>query len=94
MKVFLPRLLNSLQIGYYMVRVNQYRNGQALPITKRERAEFEGIAKAFGDQGKHPTSWEPGTYLIHKDQYGNTTEIIGMNVPESKEFIRSILGRF
>jgi len=93
MKTFLPRLLKELQIGYYMVNVNRHRNGQAFPITKRERTEFEGIASRLGNFGKHPVNWEPGSYLIHKDGLGNL-EIVGMNKPECKAFLAEVIGRF
>lgn len=94
MKVFLPRLLKGLQNGFYMIRVNQYRNAQALPITHRERQEFERIAQAYGGQGKHPKDWEPGQYLIRIDPYGNPIDIVGMNGAEAKAFISGIIGRF
>lgn len=93
MKVFLPRLLKGLQIGHYLVNVNQYRNAQALPITKRERTEFDRITGELSGMGKHPVNWEPGSYLVHKDING-IIEIVGMNQPESREFISSVLGRF
>lgn len=93
MKIFLPRLLKGLQIGYYLVNVNQHRNGQALPITKRERTEFDRITGKLSSEGKRPKNWEPGSYLVHKDASG-IIEIVGMNRPESREFISSVLGRF
>lgn len=94
MKMFLPRLLKSLKSGHYMIRVNQYRNGQALPITERERREFERIAEMHAGEGKHPKGFEPGQYLIEMDRYGNAINIVGMNVAESHAFIQDVIGRF
>lgn len=93
MKVFLPRLLKELQVGHYLINVNKHRNAQALPITKRERIEFDRITANLSGMGRHPVNWEPGSYLVHKAANG-IVEIVGMNQPESKEFISSILGRF
>ena len=93
MRPKISKLVKGLQLGNYMIHVDESGRASALPITSASVSFFKkNIQYRCSDSHRPVDLKSQGNFILSKDAEGYITEMLPMTAEESKVFILGVLG--